>query len=561
VFTLALTAVVPVAAAEDQPRGSLTGEIGEWCGPGATPGGNPIYAAATVPIRVAPDLNATQLGTWERRIQLRQLCVLTTRQPDGRPFDWRGVVDPSGFRGWVLNGIDRLTEWRPEPFPGESSRFPSRPQLYPVARDPRFGLNQAWDDGATADLAGAGWSRLVFWWSAFQYGNREEWHSTAVPDPWLEDELARGRELVGVVLSTPEWASTNGKASGVPKNLYLPWNHKDNFWGQFMKRLAAQYAGRVNTWIIGNEVDIASGQWHTWDGTVQDYVQLLKVAYQAIKAGNPHARVAHYGSPWWYDHGEYLGRFLDLIAADPAAPANNYFFDIGNFHLYSRAADIPKVVPWYREALSKRGIPQKPIWVGETNVVPHDDPIWGGYAGGFMASMDEQANYVVESLATYMALGVERVGFNRLMDGQDFRNGGEPFGLLRNDGSKRPAFRAFQVATQLFSRAGVVSFDDGADSGYAEVVLERPGERITVAWSMRGTPIRYRPRALGDQSLLVGKYGESRPLVSDAGRYDLVLLAATANTNDADPTDFVVGGDPIIIVERYDGQLATGLVL
>src|SRR5437660_12764850 len=34
--------------------------------------------------------------------------------------------------------------------------------------DPRFGLNQAWENGAAADTAGAGWSRLTFWWSAFE---------------------------------------------------------------------------------------------------------------------------------------------------------------------------------------------------------------------------------------------------------------------------------------------------------------------------------------------------------------------------------------------------------
>src|SRR5712692_3394012 len=45
--------------------------------------------------------------------------------------------------------------------------------------DPRFGLNQAWENGATADRAGAGWSRLTFWWSAFQPKSTSEWNAFA----------------------------------------------------------------------------------------------------------------------------------------------------------------------------------------------------------------------------------------------------------------------------------------------------------------------------------------------------------------------------------------------
>src|SRR5438309_589253 len=156
--------------------------------------------------------------------------------------------------------------------------------------------------------------------------------------------------------------------------LNLPWDAPENYWGQYMKKLAKIYAGRIDRWIIWNEVDIPSGQWATWDGSVEDYVQLMKVAYQAVKAGNPRAQVAHYGSPWWYDHGEYLSHFLDLVAADQEAPAHNYFFDVGDLHLYSRAADIAKIIPWYRDQLAQRGIPPKPIMIGETNAIPYDDP-------------------------------------------------------------------------------------------------------------------------------------------------------------------------------------------
>jgi hypothetical protein len=195
----------------------------------------------------------------------------------------------------------------------------------PVVRDPRFGLNQAWEAPDAADRAGAGWSRLIFWWSSLQPNGPREWNHYATDhDSYIDDEIARGRELVGVIINTPAWASTSGSPNAVPANLYRPWDDQQNHWGRFVQQLAAQYRGRIDSWIIWNEVDIPDGQWRTWDGSLEDYAQLMRVAYPSIKAGNPQAKVALYGSPWWYDKGAFLTRLLDNLAADPAAAASNH---------------------------------------------------------------------------------------------------------------------------------------------------------------------------------------------------------------------------------------------
>ncbi len=230
-----------------------------------------------------------------------------------------------------------------------------------VARDSRFGLNQAWEAPDAADFAGAGWSRLMFWWSSLQPNGPYEWNHFATDhDAFIDNERARGRELAGVIINTPGWASASGSPNAVPNNLYLPWDRQENHWGRFVEQLAKHYRGRIDTWIIWNEVDIPAGQWRTWDGSVEDYVQLLKVAYWSIKAGNPTARVALYGSPWRYDHGAFLVRLFDLLAADSEATKGHHYFDIANLHIYSRANDIPRVIGWYREQLASRGIGPKP---------------------------------------------------------------------------------------------------------------------------------------------------------------------------------------------------------
>lgn len=423
-----------------------------------------------------------------------------------------------------------------------------------TSRDPRFGLNEAWRAPDAADKAGAGWSRILFWWSEMQKDGPGDLNLFATDqDAYIFSETVRGRELAGAVLNTPGWASSDGSANGVPKGLYLPYDHPDNHWGQFMRRMAQHYKGRIDTWIIWNEVDISAGQWHTWSGSIEDYAQLQKVAYLSIKAGNPNATVLPFGAAWWYDYGATISKMLDVLAADPDAKANNYYFDVANLHLYSRAADIPRIVGWYRDQLAARGM-SKPIWIGETNAIPYDDAIWRAPKANFRATMDEQSSYIVQAFATYLGLGVQRVSVNRAIDGTDFEAGGEPFGLLRNDGSTRPAFTAYQVVTRYFS--GVTEGTYAAEPmGTTRVVLKRGTDRITVLWSMSSSGGSATVDALGAQALQVNKWGEASPIQADGGRFTIALGPATANSNSGDPRDYVVGGEPVILVERADGDV------
>jgi hypothetical protein len=281
---------------------------------------------------------------------------------------------------------------------------------------------------------------------------------------------------------------------------------------------------------------------------------LQKVAYKAIKAGNPNATVLPFGAAWWYDYGDTITQMLDKIAADPEAAANNHYFDAANLHLYSRAADIPRIVGWYRAELAARGM-SKPIWIGETNAIPYDDAIWQAPKANFRATMDEQASYIIQAFATYVGLSVERVSVNRAIDGTDFEAGGEPFGLLRNDGSTRPAFTAYQVATRYFGGVREASHSHDAASGVTKVTMQKGGERVTVLWTMSPGGGTASVDALGAQALRVDKWGEAEPIQADGGRFTIGLNAATANSNSGDRGDYVVGGDPVILVERTDGNV------
>jgi hypothetical protein len=429
------------------------------------------------------------------------------------------------------------------------------PAAMTVQRDTRFGLNEAFRAPDAADRAGAGWSRVLFWWSEMQKEGPGDLNLFATDqDAPFDSEISRGRMLAGAVLNTPPWASSDGSRNGVPKGLYEPWDSPDNYWGQFMKLMAEHYKGKIDTWIIWNEIDISHGQWATWNGSLEDYVQLQKVAYKAIKAGNPNATVLPFGAAWWYDYGDTITRMLDVIKADPDAAANNYYFDVANVHLYSGASGIPRVVNWYRDQLASRGM-SKPIWIGETNAIPYDDSIWPASKDNFRATMDEQASYIIQAFATCVGLDIPHVSVNRAVDGTDFEAGGEPFGLLRNDGSTRPAFTAYQVASRYFAGVREASYSSDPASGVTKVTMQRGGERVTVLWTMLPGGATATIDALGSQALKVNKWDESSTISASGGKLTVSLAGATANSNASDPTVYVVGGDPVILVERSDGNV------
>lgn len=223
--------------------------------------------------------------------------------------------------------------------------------------------------------------------------------------------------------------------------------------------------------------------------------------------------------------------------------------------MYSRAADIPRIIGWYQDQLAARGMGSKPVWIGETNAIPYDDPLWPATKARFRASLDEQASYLTESFATYLALGVERIGVNRILDGVDFEAGGEPFGLLRNDLSPRPAYRAFSVVSRYYAGARTASYYPTDENGLTRVVLDKDGERVTVLWTMRPQDTTVAVDAESAIALAVTKYGDASVVYAQDGQYWLHLSAATANSNETDRRDYVVGGSPVILVERLDGNV------
>ncbi len=413
----------------------------------------------------------------------------------------------------------------------------------------RFGVVEGfWLPDVVCEL-GAGWERIIFDWSQHQPSGPDDWHTLNVDDRWLAAARDCGREVVAIVKHTPAWATDGLPGPGVPRGLYLPVDDPGNVWANFIRRAAAYYAPRgVSRFIIWNEPDITRETYgYIFEGTLEDYFQLLKVAYLAARQGNPEAKIHLAGMTYWHDVNAgrrlYLDRLLERIVQDPAAARYGGYFDVVSLHIYFRTETVYDIVQATREALRRYGLDSKPIWINEMNAAPTDDPLWPVVRPQYQLDLEQQAAFLVQAAALGLAAGVERMAVYKFYD-WSLPPGSEAFGLLRADGSRRPAFAAWQMVTREF---GAVTQAELARSDRIEAVRLTRSDRqqLIAAWARTAEDARVRVGSAGDAAVLLNAYGQTLRIEPAAGYYTLELAGARCTRRDG----CAVGGPPQILVQ------------
>ncbi|MCS7252249.1 MAG: hypothetical protein RMK32_05765 [Anaerolineae bacterium] len=415
--------------------------------------------------------------------------------------------------------------------------------------DPRFGVVESPEAPERAAELGIAWTRVRFAWNEIQPNSPEDWNP-----PWpaerLEAERQAGREIAALVIGTPVWARADPQIPGVPRGLYEEESRPENLWAAFLRRMAATYP-YIRTWIIWNEPDIWDPAYpgYTWGGTEADFVRLLRVAYRTLKGLNRQNRVLLGAFTYWWDaaYGRrpYFERFLEALDRDPEAFRHNRYFDGLCVNLYFNPDSLYDLIRWHRNRMRMRGF-DKPIWLTETNAAPSEDPTWPVPHAMFRVSMEEQAAFIGQALALALAAGVERLAIYKLIDNAGDRLANpEPFGLVREDGSPRPAFQAYRVAIQVlagFRRARLVRRDL-----VTVVEVQKPNARVWIAWSR--TPL--------SQTVILERRGRLQSAVDGMGNAASVESAASyyrvklpgALCQQPMGTHCMIGGMPVYILE------------
>jgi hypothetical protein len=415
-----------------------------------------------------------------------------------------------------------------------------------------FGVVEAYYQPEKAVELGASWDRVIFAWNFFQPRNRDEFITTSIPTKDLQDAQTANRQIVGLIKGTPAWASQSRSVGAVPRGIELPYDHPDNIYGAFVRRLVEHYSQRgIHHWIIMNEPDVRHGEGVVeFQGNVRDYYLMLKTAYLSIKAVDPDAHVQIGGMAWWADRVNrripYFSRLLDMISTDREAYDNNWFFDGVSVHIYFTTSSIWPIIRAHQEILLKYGLQRKEIWLDEFNASPRLDPL-SPYDAPFKVTLEQQAEYVVQGSAIALAAGIDRIAVYRLFDNHFVPGKNEPWGLLRYDASPRPAFFAYQQVIQRFSGAEEITRE--TVQGATLITMKFPDHLLHVMWNDTFSPGEFLINVGTDPIPLdvQNAVGETvdYELMADSGSNLAVIDAPAAQKTDM--SWVVVAGDVRII--------------
>ncbi|TFG72656.1 MAG: hypothetical protein E4H27_02225 [Anaerolineales bacterium] len=412
--------------------------------------------------------------------------------------------------------------------------------------------------------AGSRWDRFDFSWNKIE--DVQGIFNFPPYDLIVDLDRANGIDVIGILGSSAKWATVNcsvvnaeqdqgnlnaaptgplavhdnvGWRACPPVNLDLPWDHKDNYWGNFVYTTVSHFKDKVHVWEIWNEPD-----WDAfWTGTPAQYAQLLKVAYQAVKAADHDAVVLMGGLAYWFEPNFYSEVFDQLMVMDPFG-IDTYYFDTLSLHLYSDVYNISLVTQGIKNKMAS-SVGLHPIWLTEVGVPLWDErPNYPNTRYDNAATIHEAASFVIQSYAESRAVGIDKYIFFRMHD----EAMGEAFGLMRNDRSLRPAYVAYQVTARYLQGENQISGPFTNDGVRRITYWGTPRGRIDVIWNIAGgDPVDYAHPAVLPSATLVDVRGVTQTLTAVNGVYTLSLEAATANTGVAGK--YIIGGSPLLLIQ------------
>lgn len=322
-------------------------------------------------------------------------------------------------------------------------------------------LNRALDDVVSLY---ASWIRVDLSWNALE--PREGVTDWAGTDRLMDAAAARGIEVLGVIGYTPAWAREPSCDSG----FNCPPASTAAF-ASFAGRVAERYRDRgLRTFEVWNEPNLPLF-WASPNPAV--YRDLLVTTAASIRAASPASRILFGGLS---NHNPQPGTiepaaFLAAVCAAGPCPVNGVAF-----HPYTTprlASDVSApVTGWARMTLSgsqpslhqvmtDAGLTDARIWITEYGAPT------GGNGREAVSAADPGSNpvdHVSEAVqAQIVASGIEQSYLQRDLVGGFFvytwrdldyyHDREDHFGLVRLDGSRKPAFDAFRrSASGLLTR-------------------------------------------------------------------------------------------------------------
>ncbi|MGD8966248.1 MAG: cellulase family glycosylhydrolase [Anaerolineae bacterium] len=336
--------------------------------------------------------------------------------------------------------------------------------------DPAYWMGQV-------DSLGLGWVKQQLRWAHFEDTPGEvDWSGF---DAVVNAANERGLKVMFSVVDAPEWSRsyTDQNVEGAPPdNLELV--------ADFMGRLVDRYKGRIHAIEVWNEQNL-DREWDTAAGVdAERYVEMLRLAYQAIKSRDPNIIVVSGAlSPTggqqtdpnnpdrviWMDDFDYMARMIELGALDVCDCVGAHHNGInmppnvawdegyndptaqfrGPFDNPHHSWSFYSTLQGYHERIMAAGS-DKPLCVTEFGWASAEG--FDGYPPGFEFALDntlqEQAKWDIQAFNLMREWGFVRMAFlwnlNYSQLGWGPEDPNAPYALINFNGAPRPVFDAIR---------------------------------------------------------------------------------------------------------------------
>ncbi len=259
-----------------------------------------------------------------------------------------------------------------------------------------------------AQAAGVKWSREEFQWQRIEPRRGE--FDFSFYDKMLDIDDAHGISVYALVCYWTDWTKP-----------YEEEGFKD--YCNFLRTLVRRYKGRIKHWEIYNEPNI-----FFWSGPRERYPELLKMAYEAVKAEDPDALVLGCST------AGIDNKFVQMCL-DNGAP-----FDILTIHPYRAVLHEESFIRELTQTREQIGGRQN--WITEMG--------WPTVPGN--ATERQQASRLVRSYLSAVGSGAcnNISWYNFRNDGWNSYYNEENFGILYQDLVPKPAYRALASVCRTF---------------------------------------------------------------------------------------------------------------
>jgi hypothetical protein len=297
-------------------------------------------------------------------------------------------------------------------------------------------------DYENAREAGGAFNRPFF--ELFQWGAIEkqpgifDFYET---DKTVKDSQAYGLHVLANIQPFAGWDQMAGYND--PNHKGKP--HDMTAYSGFVKKLVERYDGDsvddmpgltvpIKHWELMNEPEFQTAPIY-FQGTPSDYVDTLKVTYQAVKQADPQAYIVQGGmagmmpesAAWW--QGVFNA-------------GGGQYFDIMNMHSIGHGEHLN--IPAFKELLVKNGLQDKPIWV--TEVQYQQSHQTQSYTNADFAKI------LARSYIFTLANGVDKLFYVNLRMPPHYDSGipfDERSALITNDGKKSALFKAHLTISNI----------------------------------------------------------------------------------------------------------------